>query len=83
MRTTLIPKNAPHPETASLFLQFLLSEKGQNFIENSTEMLSLTSELLNENRNFKPIRLDTGLLVYLDKFKKERFLEDWQEALFQ
>ena len=83
MRTTLIPKNAPHPETASLFLQFLLSEKGQNFIENSTEMLSLTSELLNENRNFKPIRLDTGLLVYLDKFKKERFLEDWQEALIQ
>ena len=83
MRTALIPKNAAHPETASLFLQFILSEDGQNFIENSTEMLSLSSTLLNENRNFKPIRLDTGLLVYLDKFKKERFLEDWQEALIQ
>lgn len=83
MRTTLIPKTAANPEMASEFLQFLLSEEGQDFIENSTEMLSLSSELLNKNRNFKPIRLDTGLLVYLDKFKKERFLEDWQEALIQ
>lgn len=83
MRTALIPATSIRTELASNFLQFLLSDPGQNFIENSTDMLSLTSELLSENRHYKPIRLDTGLLVYLDKLKKERFLEEWQEALIQ
>lgn len=83
MRTALIPSISDRKELASNFLQFLLSNQGQDFIENRTDMLSLTSALLTENRHYKPIRLDTGLLVYLDKLKKERFLEEWQEALIQ
>ena len=64
-------------------MKFLLSDVGQNFIEQRTDMLSLKSEFLPNNRHFRPIRLDTGLLVYLDKLKKERFLEDWREAIIQ
>ena len=65
------------------FLIFLLSEIGQDFIENKTDMLALQSEKLRKNRHFRPIRLDTGLLVYLDRLKKERFLEEWKQALIQ
>ena len=31
----------------------------------------------------KPIRLDTGLLVYLDYLKRKNFLREWNAALLQ
>ncbi|MGB1471418.1 MAG: ABC transporter substrate-binding protein, partial [Candidatus Puniceispirillaceae bacterium] len=83
MRTAIMPNSSENLEEAKNFLRFLLSDVGQNFIEHSTDMLSLKSEFLPSNRHFRPIRLDTGLLVYLDKLKKERFLEDWREAIIQ
>ena len=83
MRTALMPKSSENLEEVKNFLRFLLSDVGQNFIEHSTDMLSLKSEFLPNNRHFRPIRLDTGLLVYLDKLKKERFIEDWREAIIQ
>ena len=83
LRTALVPHQANDPEQARAFLKFLLSELGQAFIEENTGMLSLTSELLIENRHFRPIRLDTGLLVYLDRLKQDRFLDEWREALVQ
>jgi iron(III) transport system substrate-binding protein len=83
LRTALVPRGTQNFEAARNFLTFLLNDVGQNFIEKRTDMLSLQSEVLNRNRQFKPIRLDTGLLVYLDRLKKQRFLEEWKEALFQ
>ena len=83
LRTALVPREAHAPERARDFLKFLLSKRGQAFIEENTGMLSLTSELLIENRHFRPIRLDTGLLVYLDRLKQDRFLDEWKEALVQ
>jgi iron(III) transport system substrate-binding protein len=83
LRTALVPKGTQNFEAARDFLTFLLNDVGQNFIEKRTDMLSLQSDVLNRNRQFKPIRLDTGLLVYLDRLKKQRFLEEWKEALFQ
>jgi iron(III) transport system substrate-binding protein len=83
LRTALVPRGTQNFEAARNFLTFLLNDIGQNFIEKRTDMLSLQSEVLNRNRQFKPIRLDTGLLVYLDRLKKQRFLEEWKEALFQ
>ena len=83
LRTALVPRQANAPEQARDFLKFLLSDLGQAFIEENTGMLSLTSELLVKNRHFRPIRLDTGLLVYLDRLKQDRFLDEWKEALIQ
>ena len=83
LRTALVPRQATDPEQARDFLKFLLSGLGQAFIEENTGMMSLTSKLLRENRHFRPIRLDTGLLVYLDRLKQDRFLDEWKEALVQ
>lgn len=83
LRTALVPRGTQNFQAARDFLIFLLNDVGQDFIEKRTDMLSLQSEVLNKNRQFKPIRLDTGLLVYLDRLKKQRFLEEWKEALFQ
>ena len=38
-------------------------------------------EALDNLLNAKPIRLDIGLLVYLDDFKKYNFLKEWNDAL--
>ncbi|MBT5799619.1 substrate-binding domain-containing protein [Alphaproteobacteria bacterium] len=83
LRTAFVPKNSYNAATASNFLSFLRSKVGQNFIEEETGMLSLRSNLLNENPYYKPIRLDTGLLVYLDRLKRQRFLDEWSAALIQ
>jgi len=39
--------------------------------------------VLTDNPHYKPIRLDTGLLVYLDRLKRQRFLDEWSSALIQ
>ena len=83
LRSALIPKNAKNVRKAREFLAFILGSKGQNFIEKRTGMLSLNSSTLDAKGNFRPIRLDLGLLVYLDKLKKKRFLEEWDQALIQ
>ena len=46
-------------------------------------MLSIKNKKIFKKGNIKLIRLDTGLLVYLDKLKRKRFLSEWNEALFQ
>ena len=55
----------------------------KKFIEQETDMLSLRSDVLIDNPHYKPIRLDTGLLVYLDRLKRQRFLDEWSSALIQ
>lgn len=83
LRSALIPKNAKNVKKAIEFLAFILGSRGQNFIEKRTGMLSLNSSTLDARGNFRPIRLDLGLLVYLDKLKKKRFLDEWGQALIQ
>lgn len=54
--------------------QKILEQKG---------MLSIKNREIFKKGNIKLIRLDTGLLVYLDKLKRKRFISEWNEALFQ
>ena len=83
LRTALIPKNAAKKSEARQFLTYLLGEDGQNHMTQTTGLLSPKSRSKLDQGNFKPIRLDTGLLVYLDKLKRKRFLREWNEALVQ
>ncbi|MBL6680209.1 MAG: hypothetical protein ISQ39_05395 [Alphaproteobacteria bacterium] len=46
-------------------------------------MLSIKNREIFKKGNIKLIRLDAGLLVYLDKLKRERFISEWNKALFQ
>jgi len=82
LRSAIIPKNSKNYANASIFLKFLLSKPGQRILEQKG-MLSIKNKKIFKKGNIKLIRLDTGLLVYLDKLKRERFLSEWNEALFQ
>jgi iron(III) transport system substrate-binding protein len=83
LRTALIPRTAPHPELGAAFLDFLLSPRGQRLIENEARLPPIDEAALAAGQHLRPIRLDPGLLVYVDPIKRRRFLEEWRAALVQ
>ena len=82
LRSALIPINSKNNNNAVTFLNFLLSSDGQKFLEKKG-MYSVSNKKIIQQGNIRPIRLDTGLLVFLDKLKRKRFLKEWNEAIFQ
>jgi iron(III) transport system substrate-binding protein len=90
-RIALIPKRAPHPRAAEMFLDFLLSEMGQRIIADKAQLYSIHPNVTGEataaglrksvGDRLRPIRVGPGLLVYLDQAKRQKFFRQWQRAL--
>ncbi|HXV29016.1 MAG TPA: ABC transporter substrate-binding protein [Sinorhizobium sp.] len=89
-RLALITNNAPHPNAAKLFVDFMLSQEGQSMLaegglpsvrEDVTAGLNVAT--LNERvgGGLKPIAVDEGVLEYMDQMKRVQFLNDWKAAL--
>lgn len=86
-----VPKNAPHPELAKLFLDFLLSEQGQRILAERTGLYAIHPDLNGRGSaaqlqsaagiNLRPIQVGPGLLVYLDQLKRRKFLSRWNRML--
>jgi iron(III) transport system substrate-binding protein len=89
-RIAVIAKTAPHPNAARVFLDYLLSARGQELIakvalfsirpdvEGETTAAALTKAV---GPALKPIPVGPGLLEYLDQQKRLAFLKKWQQAL--
>jgi iron(III) transport system substrate-binding protein len=82
MRTVLIPGAARNPDAAGLFIDHLINTAwtggGGRFA-----FPGITPATLSENAALRPIQLGPGLLVYLDRLQRRRFLEEWQAAMVQ
>jgi len=83
LRTAFIPRRSPKSRQAGEFLDFLLSRRGQVILETQGGLPSIFNSSIVEITNAKPIGLSTGLLVYLDRLKRENFLREWNAALVQ
>lgn len=83
LRTALIPEGALAPDLGAAFLDFLLSEEGQRRVEADTGLPRISSDALADGPHLRPIRLDPGLLVFVDPLMRQRFLREWQAALVQ
>ncbi|MFE0756999.1 ABC transporter substrate-binding protein [Inquilinus sp. NPDC058860] len=89
-RVATIAKDAPHPNAAKLFLDFLLSREGQNALA-ASGLPSVRTDVdkgfnlatLNERvgGNLKPIGLDEGLLEFMKPQNRVDFLNRWKAAL--
>ena len=60
-----------------------MKEKKHLDIYKNNRKIYLSYHQPREMLNAKPIRLDTGLLVYLDNLKRKNFLREWNAALLQ
>jgi len=86
-RLAFIPRRAPNPEEARLFLDFLLGEAGQRTIAEQTHLGALhpdldgpgTAAALRQTLGdaLRPISLGPGLLATLDRLKREALLTRW------
>lgn len=84
-----IPKGAPHPNAARLFLDFMLSQEGQSAL--ATRGLPSVRKDVETGFNIdtindrvggalRPIKVDETLLDYLDPAKRVEFLKKWGAA---
>jgi len=83
LRTALIPRSAEAPELGQAFLDFLLSANGRKLIRDKAGLPPIDEGALIAGQHLRPIRLDPGLLVYVDPLKRRRFLNEWDAALVQ
>lgn len=90
-RIAFINRQAPHPEEARIWMDYLLSRRGQSVL-NDTGLFSVRDDVSTSSRSaselrrqlgdaFRPIAISTGLLTYLDRMKRELFLENWDGAV--
>ncbi len=82
MRTVLIPTSASNQENANQFVDFLV-EEAWNPTGETSSLRTLNPELGTVENSLRRIRLDPGLLVFLDTFKKNRFLSAWENSILQ
>lgn len=85
-RIAMIPKSAPHPAAAKLFLDFLLSREGQALLAASYMTpvrtdLTLPAHLRINTDSARAIRVGPTLLVHQDKLTRAKFLRDWSRAI--
>ena len=83
LRTAVIPNTAQNFSSGQAFLNFLISDDGQSILDQKAKLPALNNSEIAQLANRKPIRLDSGLLVFLDRLKKQSFLSEWDAALIQ
>src|SRR3546814_7027053 len=90
-RTSIISTEDEHPQEAHHFLDYLLSVRGQRVLTDKGRLFAVRPEVtgpysrigISENRvgTLRSIQLGSGLLVYLDRLKSEKFLAPWSEGI--
>jgi iron(III) transport system substrate-binding protein len=89
-RVAFISKHAKNPNAAKLFLDYILSKRGQDIIANKADLYSLRADVDGEatlkrvtelvGDKARPVPIDQTLLDNLDQTKRLAFLSKWQQA---
>ncbi len=90
-RIAFISKQAKHPNAAKLFLDYILSKRGQDIIANKADLYSLRADVEGEatlkgvekliGDKARPVAINADLLAGLDQMKRLAFLKQWQAAM--
>ena len=90
-RIAFISKSARNPNAAKLFLDYLLSKRGQTVMSEKSLVYSIRSDVpgpitaagLNKDlgKAIKPIEVNTDILAGLEQTKRLEFMKQWKEAL--
>ncbi|MEC5317507.1 ABC transporter substrate-binding protein [Brenneria populi subsp. brevivirga] len=90
-RVSFISREAPHPNAAKLWFNYVLSEKGQSILANQADIPSIRNDIEGKNdidgmtqmlgRALKPIPVDESLLEYLQPAKRLNYIKQWRAAV--
>jgi iron(III) transport system substrate-binding protein len=90
-RVAFISSKAKNPNSAKLFLDYLLSKRGQEIIANQADLYSLREDVSGEatvkrvsemiGDKARPVPISQELLANLDEAKRLEFLKKWQAAM--
>lgn len=89
-RIVFIAKHARNPNAAKLWVDYILSRRGQEIIANRSLLFSIRRDVEGEataaglvralGGSIKPIAVGPGLLTYLDQSKRIDFINRWRRA---
>jgi iron(III) transport system substrate-binding protein len=89
-RIAFINQNAKNPNAAKLWMDYLLSKRGQTVIANRTRLYSIRNDVEGETTasslkqtlgdSIKPIPVGPGLITYLSNPNYQDFLNQWRQA---
>ncbi len=90
-RVIFIGKNAKNPNAAKLWVDYVLSQRGQKLIGSDVELFAIRNDVdaeytaasLNKQlgNNVKPIPVNSEIVTYLDPKKRLEFLNAWKATL--
>jgi len=84
-------KGAKNPNAAKLWLDYILSKRGQTIVANQAELGSIRADVEGDQTlagltktlgaTLRPIPVGPELLAYLDQTKRLDFIKQWQAAI--
>src|SRR5450755_1323224 len=87
-RIALLSKTSAHPNAGKLWLDYLLSKRGQTVLSRRSELFSIRSDVAGEftaatlrqalGPSLRSIAVGPALLVFLDQSKQVEFLRRWR-----
>lgn len=90
-RIAFIAKRAPHPNAAKLWLDYMLSQRGQTNLTEKAKLYSLRPDVAGEHTAgaltkalgsaLRPVQINADLTKYLDADRRTEFLSKWHKAL--
>jgi iron(III) transport system substrate-binding protein len=90
-RVAFISKTARNPNAAKLFLDYILSKRGQTVMSEKSLVYSIRSDVSGPitaagltkdlGKALKPIEVNTDILAGLEQNKRLEFMKQWKEAL--
>ncbi|WP_299502072.1 substrate-binding domain-containing protein [uncultured Roseobacter sp.] len=83
LRTALIPQTAKAPEAAGLMIDFLANMRLRPELVAQTGLPPVVSASGEDKGVIRPIRLGPGLLVFLDRMRRDTFLRSWVSSIMQ
>ena len=90
-RLIFVAKNAKNPNAGKLWVDYVLSKRGQTITSEQVELFSVRTDMTGKNTSVafakemgpavKPIAVSNDLLLGLEQTKRLEFLKQWQTTL--
>ncbi|MGD9510074.1 MAG: ABC transporter substrate-binding protein [Geminicoccaceae bacterium] len=90
-RVAFIAKNGKHPNAGKLWLDYILSQRGQQIVVDGAQLYSLRDDIEGEftagsltktlGSAVRPMPISAELLEFLDAGKRTEFLSHWQQLV--